>query len=158
MYGRCSHGEDAWKTKCWHSIKKNELFCLNGFCMSGSKPRRTQTNDWNGGWLCRVPVSLTLLPPSPYGFILFKMKRGQITIYSSGPDDRGVNPGIWAKTAHLLSFLMGTLALPPKSVSCSQFSRWRGYSQRWRSQQTNSECVCISLTESPCGDRPKPDG
>lgn len=42
------------------------------------------------------------------------MQPGQITINSSGPEDQEINPGILGKTAHLLSFLMGALALSPK--------------------------------------------
>lgn len=141
---------------------KNELLCSNGFFMSGSKPRWMQTNDWReGGWLCKAPVSLTLIPSPPQSVRFYS------TQHETGPNN---NLFLWAwwlwnkswnlgATAHLLSFLMGTPALPPKSVSCSQFSRWRGYSQRWRSQPNKQwVCACVSLTESPCGDRPKPDG
>lgn len=46
----------------------------------------------------------------------FHMQPGQITINSSGLKDHEINPGILGKTAHLLSFLMGALALSPKKV------------------------------------------
>lgn len=36
------------------------------------------------------------------------MKQGQITIYSSGLENRGQKTQDWGKTAHLLSFLMGS--------------------------------------------------
>lgn len=57
------------------------------------------------------------------------------------------------RVKHLVSLLMGMLALPSKRVSCCQFSHWRGYSQRWQSREANSECVCVcvALTDSPCG-------
>lgn len=109
-----------------------------------------QTNDWREGrWLCKAPVSLTLIPSSPSPPVRFYS-----TQHETGPNN---NLFLWAwwlwnkswnlgATAHLLSFLMGTPALPPKSVSCSQFSRWRGYSQRWRSRpnkQWARVCVCV---------------
>lgn len=47
------------------------------------------------------------------------------------------------RVKHLVSLLMGMLALPSKRVSCCQFRHWRGYSQRWQSREANSECVCV---------------
>lgn len=91
------------------TLDTNKLLWSNGFFTSGSEAQWTHINDWKEVWLRKVPLNLTFLLPSPYGFILLRMKtNNDLFLWAWWLWNKSWDSG---KKAHLLSFLMGKLEL-----------------------------------------------